>query len=382
MTADLDLKFQNAIADDLPSFLVNPSGGLEAATRSPTPLASVRGGDTRRRRAGRRRPRRASTLPDYGAAPDFVDTAAVVQHADGEPLSIAELTGEGRVVLIDFWTYTCINCIRTLPYVESWDAEYREDGLTVVGVHSPEFAFEKDAGNVADAIDRRRDRLPGRPGQRPRHLERVRQPVLAGQVPDRRRRPRPLRRTSARASYDETEAGDPLAARRGGRPGGSAATAKPERRSSAPTRRCARPRPTSAPPAPRAGSTGRSPGARTTAPLDPGSLRPQPVRLRRRVGRRRRGGDRGPGRGDRACGSRRGGCSSSSARPRTAPALRGAARRQADLRRRRRRGRPRRRRDDLRASASTGSSTCREAGDHTLELRFDAGIEGYAFTFG
>ena len=58
------------------------------------------------------------------------------------------------MVLIDFWTYTCINCIRTLPYVESWDADYRKDGLTVIGVHSPEFAFEKDAGNVADAIDR------------------------------------------------------------------------------------------------------------------------------------------------------------------------------------------------------------------------------------
>ena len=92
-------------------------------------------------------------LPDYGAAPDFVDTGEWF-NTDGEALSIAELTrGQGRVVLIDFWTYTCINCIRTLPYVESWDAEYRDDGLTVVGVHSPEFAFEKDAGNVADAID-------------------------------------------------------------------------------------------------------------------------------------------------------------------------------------------------------------------------------------
>ena len=56
-------------------------------------------------------------------------------------------------MLIDFWTYTCINCIRTLPYLKSWDAEYRDDGLTIVGVHAPEFAFEKDAGNVADAID-------------------------------------------------------------------------------------------------------------------------------------------------------------------------------------------------------------------------------------
>ena len=93
------------------------------------------------------------TLPDYGAAPDFVDTQQWF-NTGGKPLSIDELTSEGHVVLIDFWTYTCINCIRTLPYVESWDSEYRKDGLVVVGVHSPEFPFEKDAGNVADAIQR------------------------------------------------------------------------------------------------------------------------------------------------------------------------------------------------------------------------------------
>jgi thiol-disulfide isomerase/thioredoxin len=55
-------------------------------------------------------------------------------------------------VLIDFWTYTCINCIRTLPYLKAWDAAYRRAGLTIVGVHTPEFAFEHDAANVANAI--------------------------------------------------------------------------------------------------------------------------------------------------------------------------------------------------------------------------------------
>ena len=55
-------------------------------------------------------------------------------------------------MLVDFWTYTCINCIRTLPYLKAWDAAYRKDGLTIVGVESPEFSFEKDAGNVANAI--------------------------------------------------------------------------------------------------------------------------------------------------------------------------------------------------------------------------------------
>ena len=56
------------------------------------------------------------------------------------------------MVLVDFWTYTCINCIRTLPYLKAWDAAYRRDGLTIVGVETPEFAFERDAGNVANAI--------------------------------------------------------------------------------------------------------------------------------------------------------------------------------------------------------------------------------------
>ena len=58
----------------------------------------------------------------------------------------------GKVVLIDFWTYTCINCIRTLPYLEAWQQRYGADGFTVVGVHSPEFPFEKDASNVQAAI--------------------------------------------------------------------------------------------------------------------------------------------------------------------------------------------------------------------------------------
>jgi thiol-disulfide isomerase/thioredoxin len=55
-------------------------------------------------------------------------------------------------VLVDFWTYSCINCLRTLPYVKAWDQKYRAAGLVVIGVHAPEFAFEKDPGNVAKAV--------------------------------------------------------------------------------------------------------------------------------------------------------------------------------------------------------------------------------------
>jgi thiol-disulfide isomerase/thioredoxin len=154
MIADLDLRFQNAIASDLPSFLVNPSGGLESSDAVSNQLAGVRGGHAASE-GGAAQAAAGRKLPNAGPAPDFVDTQQWFNTPDGEPLSIADLTkGQGRVVLIDFWTYTCINCIRTLPYLEGWDRKYRDQGLTIIGVHSPEFPFEKDAGNVADAISR------------------------------------------------------------------------------------------------------------------------------------------------------------------------------------------------------------------------------------
>ena len=66
------------------------------------------------------------------------------------PLSREQL--KGKVVVIDFWTYSCINCLRSLPYVKAWDEKYRKDGLVVIGVHAPEFAFEREPANVAKAI--------------------------------------------------------------------------------------------------------------------------------------------------------------------------------------------------------------------------------------
>src|SRR5262245_53176121 len=65
---------------------------------------------------------------------------------NSQPLTPESL--RGRVVLVDFWTYTCINWLRTLPYVRAWDAKYREQGLTIVGVHTPEFGFERDLENI------------------------------------------------------------------------------------------------------------------------------------------------------------------------------------------------------------------------------------------
>jgi cytochrome c biogenesis protein CcdA/thiol-disulfide isomerase/thioredoxin len=92
----------------------------------------------------------AQKLPALGTAPEFTDTQRWFNTPGDRPLTLSSL--RGHVVLVDFWTYTCINCIRTLPYLKAWDAAYRNDGLQIVGVQTPEFAFEHDAGNVANAI--------------------------------------------------------------------------------------------------------------------------------------------------------------------------------------------------------------------------------------
>ena len=70
---------------------------------------------------------------------------------NSEPLSLSQL--KGKVILVDFWTYSCINCIRTLPYLRDWHQKYADKGLVIIGVHSPEFEFEKKASNVAQAIE-------------------------------------------------------------------------------------------------------------------------------------------------------------------------------------------------------------------------------------
>lgn len=69
---------------------------------------------------------------------------------NSEPLRLSDL--RGRVVLLDFWTYTCINCIRTLPYIQAWHEKYKDDGLVVIGVHTPEFEFEKNINNLRKAV--------------------------------------------------------------------------------------------------------------------------------------------------------------------------------------------------------------------------------------
>jgi cytochrome c biogenesis protein CcdA/thiol-disulfide isomerase/thioredoxin len=110
-------------------------------------LAKVRGGGAAL--AARKPTAKSGGLPDYGAAPPL--------HVDGAwinspPRTIQQL--RGKVVLIDFWTYSCINCLRTLPHLKAWDAAYRSKGLVIVGVHTPEFAFEHVTSNVRGAVKR------------------------------------------------------------------------------------------------------------------------------------------------------------------------------------------------------------------------------------
>jgi cytochrome c biogenesis protein CcdA/thiol-disulfide isomerase/thioredoxin len=156
LAAGLDRDFQAAIADDLPAVVVNPTGDLEetgpvrrALARVHAiplgPRASTRGdGDP--------------LLQDAGAAPEFTGVASWLNTPPGRPPSLRAL--RGRVVLVDFWTYTCINCLRTLGHLRAWDDRYREAGLSIVGVHTPEFPFERRESNVRDAVAVNRLRYP------------------------------------------------------------------------------------------------------------------------------------------------------------------------------------------------------------------------------
>jgi len=89
------------------------------------------------------------TLHDCGQAPDLT---GITGWLNSSPLTLQQL--RGKVVLLDFWTYSCINCQRTLPYLERWYSEYHDDGLVVIGVHTPEFAFEHVQHNVAENAGR------------------------------------------------------------------------------------------------------------------------------------------------------------------------------------------------------------------------------------
>jgi len=165
MAANLDVRFEEALARDasLPSILVDPTRSLENSTAVQNRLASLRP----RSRFAARQQEAASVpmppvtgvsipgvktppLPDLGAAPNFIATQRWFNTPGGRPLTMTGL--RGHVVLVDFWTYTCINCIRTLPFLKGLYATYHPNGFEIVGVETPEFTFEQEASNVEQAI--------------------------------------------------------------------------------------------------------------------------------------------------------------------------------------------------------------------------------------
>ena len=133
MILGLDLKLQTRV----PGY-TRALQGLEESAAAKTRIDDLVG--------GKESQVEESTLDDFGPAPEFQDLSGWL---NSEPLTLEGL--KGKVVLIDFWTYSCINCLRTLPYITRWDETYRDRGLVVIGVHTPEFAFERVRSNVEDA---------------------------------------------------------------------------------------------------------------------------------------------------------------------------------------------------------------------------------------
>ena len=139
--------------------------GTRSRSRSTSRTTRPLSGSSRSFEAARSRSSRRATpaatgdpvvnLPDYGPAPALADTG---NWFNTKPLTLAGL--HGKVVLIDFWTYSCINCLRTLPHLESWYATYHAKGFTIIGVHTPEFAFEHVSSNVGAAVKRLGIRYP------------------------------------------------------------------------------------------------------------------------------------------------------------------------------------------------------------------------------
>jgi cytochrome c biogenesis protein CcdA/thiol-disulfide isomerase/thioredoxin len=149
----LDTRLTTAVTRDVPGY----TGTLQAFERSGPvarrldELRGIRGPApfVAAARGSRPAPGDDLGLPDAGPAPELRGVTAEF-NTGGEPLTLASL--RGRVVLLDFWTYSCVNCLRTIPELTGLDARYRAAGLTVLGVHTPEFAFEADPGNVGRAV--------------------------------------------------------------------------------------------------------------------------------------------------------------------------------------------------------------------------------------
>ena len=147
----LVLHVDDHLATLTPGYTTFLQNKIEDSSSAKRELAKVRGGGTALAAVHRT----VGGLPDYGKAPAL--------HVDGAwinspPLTLQQL--RGKVVLVDFWTYSCINCLRTLPHLKAWYAAYHDRGLVIVGVHTPEFAFEHVTSNVRGAVKRLGIRYP------------------------------------------------------------------------------------------------------------------------------------------------------------------------------------------------------------------------------
>ncbi len=148
-----DRILQTKIIETLPAFGMALSG-LEKNTFVQKELQRLQFGDAGAEVAFTQdekisRDQNPGRLPVLGVAPDFVGIRSWL-NTDGAPVTLKDL--RGKVVLVDFWTYSCINCIRTLPYVTGWYEKYKDDGFVVIGIHTPEFEFEKKQSNVEAAV--------------------------------------------------------------------------------------------------------------------------------------------------------------------------------------------------------------------------------------
>lgn len=113
------------------------------------PILGLQKGQLQRKAVAANNSMQNMDFQNYGPAFEFT---GIAHWLNSDPLTLASL--KGKVVLVDFWTYSCINCIRTLPHVTQWYDTYKDKGFVIVGVHTPEFAFEKETSNVQDAINR------------------------------------------------------------------------------------------------------------------------------------------------------------------------------------------------------------------------------------
>lgn len=147
-TASLEQGLVDALHPQRESVLLPASGDAMSGSpammsANPAMMSGAPGGAMMMRA----KPGQGETLPVEGAAPPL---DGAVTWLNSPPLTLAQL--KGKVVVVDFWTYSCINCLRAIPYVRAWAEKYKDQGLVVIGVHAPEFAFEKDVKNVRKAI--------------------------------------------------------------------------------------------------------------------------------------------------------------------------------------------------------------------------------------